>query len=169
MKQVHSINAHFSAAQGSGDINLSEGLQELSYMVDSLENKSQLQGFHTTLSFLDQIMGKDNKQWNQGINRFSQEYDKIMASGNLFTKTNKIEIARAIKELSIASPKLNMQDAVDILSGALHSNRNTPSKDSAEGELLATLSILGSNGLSVSITEITNTDPKTEADIRAWK
>jgi len=169
MTQVHSINAHFSAAQESGDINLSEGLQELSYMVDSLENKSQLQGFQTTLAFLNQIMGKGNKQWNRGIDRFSHEYNKIMASDDLFTKTNKIEIARAIKELSIASPKLNMQDAVDILSGALYNNRNTASKDSAEGELLATLSILGSNGLSVSITEITNTDPKTEADIRTWK
>ena len=61
-----------------------------------------------------------------------------------------------------------MQDAVDILAAALHNTSNV-SRDSAEGELLATLSILGRNGLSVSITEITNADPKSEADKRVWK
>jgi len=67
MTQVHSINAHFAAAQGSKDINLSEGLEELSHMVDSLESKRQLQGFQATLAFLNQIMGKGNKQWNKGM------------------------------------------------------------------------------------------------------
>jgi len=166
MTQIQSINAHFGADQGNRDINLREGLEELSYMVDSLESKKQLQGFQATLTFLDQIMGKGNKQWNHGMDRFSQEYNKIMASSHLFTKTNKIEIAHAIKKLSIASPKLNMQDAVDILAAALHNTSNI-SRDSAEGELLATLSILGNNGLSVSITEITNANPKSDTDTRA--
>jgi len=61
-----------------------------------------------------------------------------------------------------------MQDASNILASALRSTSNV-SSDSAEGELLATLSILGSNGLSVSITEITNADPKNEIDERFWK